>query len=54
MGYDQIDKKNDSYGELNGDLKIAMSRTGINKKKVMDMSCYFEQVKANSTLLCEQ
>lgn len=46
-------KKNDSYGELNGDLKIAMSGAGKNKK-VMDMFCYFEQVKANSTLLCEQ
>ena len=36
-----MDKKNDSYGELNGDLKIAMSGAGINKK-VMDMFCYFE------------
>lgn len=34
-------QKNDSYGELNGDLKIAMSRAAINKK-VMDMFCYFE------------
>lgn len=53
LGLWSYGQKNDSYGELNVDLKIAMYGECINKK-VMDMFCYFEQVKANSTLLCEQ